>query len=213
VNVLGEREADAVRSLLASVEQDVAVTLELGPTAVPVTLLAAGGREIDTGAETHAVVEDVCSLSERVTLDVIERDEPGPWPRTTIGPGLAYLGMPLGYELTTLVHAILEAGRPTPSLSAASRTRLDALERDVAVDVFVTPTCPHCPPAVLLAYKLALATPLIHARGIEASEFAVEADRHGVQAVPAIVVDDRYAWAGAVPEAAFVDRVVGAAAA
>ena len=63
---------------------------------------------------------------------------------------------------------------------------------------------------MLLAYKLALASPRIHASGIEASEFAVEADRHGVHAVPAIVVDDRYAWAGSVPEPAFVDRVLAA---
>jgi predicted DsbA family dithiol-disulfide isomerase len=47
---------------------------------------------------------------------------------------------------------------------------------------------------------------------VEASEVAVEAGRHGVQAVPAIVVDDRYAWAGAVPEAVFVERVLAAAA-
>ena len=65
---------------------------------------------------------------------------------------------------------------------------------------------------MLLAYKLALASPRIHARGIEASEFAVDADRHGVHAVPAIIVDDRYAWAGAVPEAVFVERVLAAAA-
>jgi predicted DsbA family dithiol-disulfide isomerase len=63
---------------------------------------------------------------------------------------------------------------------------------------------------VLLAYKLALASPRIHASGVEASEFAVDADRHGVHAVPAIVVDDRYAWAGALPEAAFVERVLAA---
>jgi predicted DsbA family dithiol-disulfide isomerase len=61
---------------------------------------------------------------------------------------------------------------------------------------------------VLLAYRLALASPRVTARGVEASEFAVEAGRHGVQAVPAIVVDDRYAWAGAVPETAFVERVL-----
>jgi predicted DsbA family dithiol-disulfide isomerase len=65
---------------------------------------------------------------------------------------------------------------------------------------------------VLLAYKLALSSPRISAAGIEASEFAVEADRHGVHAVPAIVVEDRYAWAGSVPEAAFVDRVLAAVA-
>ncbi len=137
---LSERDAAAVRDVLAMIERDVEVTLELGPTATPVTLLAAGGREIDTGAETHRVVEAVCAESDRVTLTVLEHDEPGPWPRTTIGPGLVYLGMPLGYELTTLVHGILEAGRAEPALSAASLERLATLERDVTVDVFVTPT-------------------------------------------------------------------------
>ena len=140
MSTLGEREAEAVRGVLAGLERDVDVTLELGPTATPVTLLAAGGREIDSGVETRNVVEAVCGQSDRVTLTVVERDEPGPWPRTTIGPGLRYLGMPLGYELTTLVHGIVEAGRAEPSLSAASRERLAALERDVAVDVYVTPT-------------------------------------------------------------------------
>ena len=137
---LGERDAAAVRDVLAGLERDVEVTLELGPTATPVTLLAAGGREIDTAAETRHLVEAVCAESDRVTLTVVEHDEPGPWPRTTIGPGLHYLGMPLGYELTTLVHGIVEAGRAEPALSAASQERLAALERDVTVDVFVTPT-------------------------------------------------------------------------
>jgi predicted DsbA family dithiol-disulfide isomerase len=66
---------------------------------------------------------------------------------------------------------------------------------------------------VLLAFKLALASERVTARGIEASEFAVDADRHGVHAVPAIVVDDRYAWAGSIPEPAFVERVLAAASA
>jgi alkyl hydroperoxide reductase subunit AhpF len=140
VSGLSERDAAAVRDVLAAIDREVEVTLELGPTATPITLLAAGGREIDSGAETHRLVEAVCAESDRVTLTVLEHDDPGPWPRTTIGPGLVYLGMPLGYELTTLVHGILLAGRAEPALSAASLERLATLERDVTVDVFVTPT-------------------------------------------------------------------------
>jgi alkyl hydroperoxide reductase subunit AhpF len=105
-----------------------------------VTLVVAGGRDIDTGAETHRVVEAVCAESDRVTLAVVEHDEPGPWPRTTIGPGLEYLGMPLGYELTSLVHGILEAGRGESSLSQSSLERLAGVERDLTIDVYVTPT-------------------------------------------------------------------------
>ena len=63
---------------------------------------------------------------------------------------------------------------------------------------------------MLLAYRLALASPMITARGIEASEFATEAERHGVHSVPAVVVDDQYAWAGSVPEPVFVERVLAA---
>ena len=137
---LGERERDAIRSVLGGLERDVRVTLELGPTATPVTLLAAGGREIDSNAVTRDLVEAVCALSDRVSLTVVEHDDPGPWPRTTIGPGLEYLGMPAGYELTTLVHAILEAGRAAPALADASLQRLAAIDEDVTIDVYDTPT-------------------------------------------------------------------------
>jgi alkyl hydroperoxide reductase subunit AhpF len=137
---LGEREQDAIRSVFAGLERGVDVRLELGPTATPVTLLAAGGREIDSNAITRDLVEAVAALSDRVSLSVVEHDEPGPWPRTTIGGGLEYLGMPAGYELTTLVHGILEAGRAAPALSAETLGRLAALEDDVAIDVYVTPT-------------------------------------------------------------------------
>jgi alkyl hydroperoxide reductase subunit AhpF len=140
VSVLGEQDAEAIRSALADLERDVEVTLELGPASVPVTLLAAGGREVDTSAETQRLVEAVCELSDRVRLELVEHDAPGPWPQLTIGEGLVYRGMPLGYELTALVYAIIEAGRAAPSLSAESRERLATLTDPVEIRVYVTPT-------------------------------------------------------------------------
>jgi alkyl hydroperoxide reductase subunit AhpF len=137
---LGEREQDAIRSVFAGLERDVDVRLELGPTATPVTLLAGGGREIDSNALAQDIVEAVCALSDRISLSVVEHDEPGPWPRTTIADGVEYLGMPAGYELTTLVHGILEAGRAVPALSEATLERLAGIDGDVAIDVYVTPT-------------------------------------------------------------------------
>jgi len=141
VPALDEREQAAISDAFATLERAADVVLELGPIATPVTLLAAGGREIDSNAVTRDIAEAVCGLGgDRVSLSVVDHDEPGPWPRLTIGPGLVYHGMPLGYELTTLVHAIVEAGRAEPSLLPASRDRLATLVRDVAIDVFVTPT-------------------------------------------------------------------------
>lgn len=64
---------------------------------------------------------------------------------------------------------------------------------------------------MLLAYRCALASPHVTARGVEASEFPLLADRHSVHSVPAVVVDGRARWAGNVPERVFVDRLLAAA--
>ena len=66
---------------------------------------------------------------------------------------------------------------------------------------------------MLLAYRCSLASPRVSAVAVEASEFPVDADRHGVVAVPTIVVDGRSRWVGSVPERVFVERLLEAAAA
>jgi len=63
---------------------------------------------------------------------------------------------------------------------------------------------------VLLAYRLALASPRIRAAAIEASEFRADADAMEVTAVPTIVVNGAPQWAGSVPERAFLERVIAA---
>ncbi len=139
MRLLGEREAAAVRDVLDGVEQDVAVTLELGPEETPVTVIA-GGREIDFGAEARALLEEIAALCDRVTLRVTETTERGRWPKITVGDGLVYHGLPWGYELSTLIGAIVEAGKTESTLSQASRAALVTLEHDVALEVYVTPT-------------------------------------------------------------------------
>jgi len=64
---------------------------------------------------------------------------------------------------------------------------------------------------VLLAYRLALASPRITAAGVESTEFPQLADRYGVLAVPSVIVDERPLFEGAVPERVFVERLLAAA--
>jgi glutaredoxin-like protein len=119
--------------------------------------------------------------------------------------GIRFHGTPWGYELTSIVGAVLEAGRAEPSLAPET---LAGLGRDLAIEVFVTPTCPHCPRAVLLAYRAAAASPRVTAAAVEATEFPQLADRYGVLAVPKIVVNGEPLFEGAVPEQVFVQRLL-----
>ena len=138
--MLPAHEREAVAEIFDTLEREVSLRLELGPVETPVALLVAGGRELDACAETRALVEAVAAVSDQVQLEVIERVEPGAYPALTIGPGLVYLGLPWGYELATLVHGIAAAGRRDSSLQPSTLERLAALDEDVAIDVFVTPT-------------------------------------------------------------------------
>ena len=81
-----------------------------------------------------------------MTLRIEEQPEGVPrFPAVLVLPagedvGVRYYGTPYGYELASLVGGVLEAGRLAPSLAPESLERLAALDRDVAIDVFVTPT-------------------------------------------------------------------------
>jgi alkyl hydroperoxide reductase subunit AhpF len=137
--LLGKRELEAVRELFAGIEQEVELVLELGPSSEAVTVIG-GRRELEPGGETRRLVQELDELSDRVRVRVVEHDEPGRYPTLAIGDGLRYHGLPWGYELSSLVYGIAEAGRTERDLSDATREALGRLERDVALEVYVTPT-------------------------------------------------------------------------
>ena len=59
-----------------------------------------------------------------------------------------------------------------------------------------------------LANRMAIASPLVSARTIEANEFPALSRRFGVQGVPRTVVNERGAFVGAMPEPRFVEAVL-----
>ena len=61
-----------------------------------------------------------------------------------------------------------------------------------------------------LAHHLAIASDLIRADCVEATEFPDMAQRYMVMAVPKTVVNDRVSFEGALPEVQFVDAVLQA---
>jgi alkyl hydroperoxide reductase subunit AhpF len=131
-----------VRGLLAGLERPVELLVAHGPEETPLP----GARDVDFAAETERVVAGLAELAEHVTYRV-ETEPPGfeRYPAIGVLPegrdsGVRYYGLPWGYELGSLIGALLEAGRAESSLKPDSLERLEALDSDLAIDVFVTPT-------------------------------------------------------------------------
>ena len=115
--------------------------------------------------------------------------------------GVRLLGAPAGHEFTTLIHDILYVSKGSTDLTDEARKYLADLKEPLLLQVFVTPTCPYCPQAVVLAHQMAMESPMIQAEMVEATEFPELASRHGVSGVPQTTINDGKAHVvGAVPE-------------
>jgi alkyl hydroperoxide reductase subunit F len=142
VALLRAEEETKVRDWFAELEHPVELLVAVGPEETPL----AGARDVDFGAEMVRVCEGLAELGERVTCRVLEEPDGFPrFPAVSIRPdgrdvGVRYDGLPWGYELASLVGAIVEAGRAESSLRPDSLAALEELDRDLALDVFVTPT-------------------------------------------------------------------------
>jgi alkyl hydroperoxide reductase subunit AhpF len=92
-------------------------------------------------------------------------------------------------------------------LAESTLEQLARLTAPLHLKVFVTPTCPYCPRAVLLAHKMAMASDWVTADAIDATEFPELAAHYRVQGVPRTIANDVIHVEGAVPEAMLMARL------
>lgn len=122
--------------------------------------------------------------------------------------GLRFYGVPANYEFSTLIHGIQVAGNGAPAqLDGATLKYLSELDQPVHYQVFVTPTCPYCPGAAVLAYDMAVASEWVRAEVVEASEFPELSDHYGVMGVPLNVINETGRVEGRAPQNMIVDAI------
>jgi len=194
----------------------------------PVQVLYFGSRDnCEYCAGTKQLLEEVAATNDKIELSVYDIQENQDVARkfnVTNAPGIViaakegsevtdfgiqYSGIPSGHELSTLINDILIVSKRDSGLNEKTREFLKNLEKPLLLQVFVTPSCPHCPRAVLLAHQMAMENPLmIRAEGVEATEFPELASRFNVRGVPQTVINSGAGTVvGAVPEQNLLDQI------
>ncbi len=170
--------------------------------------------------QTRELIEDIGGLSDLITVEVYDfvadagqAEEYGidKIPAIAIigqeDYGIRFYGIPAGYEFTSLIHALRLVGGAGSQLDQATIDELNGLARPIHMQVFVTPTCPYCPQAVVLGYEMAYASPNVRADGIESSEFPQLAIKYQVAGVPRTVINEQTYIEGAAPLPMVMDKV------
>ena len=186
----------------------------------PVGVLFFGQQDdCDYCDQTLQLVEEVSALSDHVHLskfDINEDTEIAKAYNVDKTPGLViasledeklvdygvrFAGVPAGHEFSSLIQDIILVSGRDSKLSQGTRDMLANLDKPVSLQVFVTPTCPYCPQAVILAHQMAMESPLVQAEMVEATEFPELSNKHGVRGVPQTTINDGAGnVVGAVPE-------------
>lgn len=163
--------------------------------------------------ETLSLVEQVAAQSDKVVLEHCECDidseKAQKWkierhPAIVVegqGKGLIrFYGIPSGYEFGSLIESIIMSSKTDGvDLDSDLIEEIKAIDRPLHLQVFVTPTCPYCPTAVLTAFKLAMLNENIIADMVEATEFQELSMKYHVQGVPKTVINDDWDVVGGVP--------------
>lgn len=173
--------------------------------------------------ETEQILREVASLSDKISVGVYnlitDKDVAASYgidkiPATVVmsdvDRGIRFFGLPSGYEFTSLVEDIIDVSNGSTGLSDTTLKLLAALDQDVHIQVFITPTCPYCPAAVRLAHSMAIASERVKADMVESIEFPHLANRYQVYGVPRTVINEDTHVEGAVPEPIFVAKVLQA---
>jgi glutaredoxin-like protein len=212
--LLSEQDRQTVRGHLAVIEDPVRLLFFTQTFGAP-----------DTVTIAKQVLDEIVCLNDHLTLEevnfVLEQDRARQYgveqiPTIVLLKGdqdtrIRFLGAPAGYEFMSLIEAVILAGTNDSGLTPDSRALVaEHVTEPLNIQVFVTPTCPHCPRAVTLAHRLAVESPMITASCVEATEFMDLSRKFRETGVPKTIVNGSIEILGALPEDQFVRTVVGA---
>jgi glutaredoxin-like protein len=177
--------------------------------------------------ETLQLLQEVADISENLSLEVYDLDRDaeiaqkyhvdkapgivlvGKNSDDVVDYGVRYAGIPSGHEFSSLIHDLIRVSNRDSGLSDETRKLVKNIKNPVHLMVFVTPTCPYCPQAVLLAHQLAMESPLIEAEMIEATEFPELSERYHVSGVPQTTINfGAGTVVGAVPESHLMAEIL-----
>ncbi len=176
-----------------------------------VEILLYKSKDFRHSEDAEAILNEVKELSDKIKVTVHEGGEFKRFPVITFRghENIVFEGLPSGYEFVTLIEDIMMVSSGHAHLPADVESGVKEIG-DTEIKVFITPTCPYCPKAVIAAHKFAFINPKIRSVMVESLEFPDYASEYNVMAVPKVVINDKVEFEGAYPEEQFFQKVLEA---
>jgi thioredoxin reductase (NADPH) len=123
--------------------------------------------------------------------------------------GGKFHGIPGGHEINSFVITLLNLGKAGRDFDNDIKERIDSINKEIDLKVFVTLACHHCPDIVADTQQMAIKNPNIKAQMIDISLFPELAEENGIKSVPTIVYNNSEITIGAKTTNEILDKIQG----
>ncbi|MEO8060026.1 MAG: alkyl hydroperoxide reductase subunit F [Burkholderiales bacterium] len=166
--------------------------------------------------EMHGLLQDVVSLSDRITLKTDGTDARKPsFALNRIGeaPRIRFAAIPMGHEFTSLVLALLQVGGHPPKIEAELIEQIKGLDGDFRFETYMSLTCHNCPDVVQALNLMAVLNPRIMSVVIDGGLYQKEVEERQILAVPMVFLNGEHFGQGRMEVDEIVSKLdTGAAA-
>lgn len=111
--------------------------------------------------------------------------------------GGKFHGIPGGHEINSFVITLLNTGEVGKEFDLATKEKVEAINKEINLKVFVTLACHHCPDVVVTTQMMALKNKNIQAEMIDIALFPELAEKHSVKSVPTVIYNNSEITIGA----------------
>jgi len=154
--------------------------------------LVASLDDSEKSRELDGLLRDIDALSERITLRHDGEDARRPSfainrPGTDIS--VAFAGIPMGHEFTSLVLALLQVGGHPAKITEELADQVRNLEGDYRFETFMSLSCQSCPDTVQALNLMSVLNSNISHVAIDGALFQDEVEAREVMSVPTVFLN------------------------
>lgn len=140
-------------------------------------------------AEMRGLLEDIASVSDKVAL--LENGVDARRPSFTVGKvgepaRIAFAGLPMGHEFTSLILALLQASGHAPRIGDEQVAQIKSLAGPCRFETYISLSCHNCPDVVQALNTLAALNPNIQHVMIDGALNQAEVEKRQIMAVPSV---------------------------
>ena len=144
------------------------------------------------------LVEEIAAMSSNIEVEKAELNRTPSFSINRPGEdtGIAFAGIPLGHEFTSLVLALLQVSGRAPKVDQKVVDQIKNIKGDYRFETYASLSCHNCPDVVQALNVMSLLNPNITHTMIDGAVYKEEVEAKQIMAVPTVYLNGQFFGSG-----------------